>query len=339
MCDSLCALPAAALDGVTVFAKNSDRPPTEPQDLEWHPPRRDPASVRTTYLDIDGGGDVFGVLGSRPRWMWGFEHGVNEAGLAVGNEAVYTTLDPRPYRAALVGMDLVRLALERAADAAAGVEVIAELIARYGQGGAGHDGGRRPYWSSFLLTDPSRAFVVETSGSDIAVDEVVGRRAISNRISIPSFQEAVGIDNELVAALVDPRLAASAAVLETPASVQRMKDHLRSHAGGDDGWTVCMHTSGEATTAGMVVALPPVGPRIAHVVIGQPCRSLFVPVVVGEPLGTVPAWERFAALRDGDVEALRAFERQLADEVTAGSGWNEAVWKRVEAILPDLEVS
>ncbi len=334
MCDSLCALPAASADGVAVFAKNSDRPPTEAQDLEWHPARRDDGSVRTTYLEIEGGGaDTVGVLGSRPRWMWGFEHGVNEAGLAVGNEAVYTTLDPRPFPPALVGMDLVRLALERALDAAAGVEVITGLIERYGQGGAGHDGGERPYWSSFLLTDPHRAYVVETSGNEIAVDEVHGRRAISNRTSIPWFDERVGIRNDLVAVLVDPRLDASTRVLDEPASVDRMKEHLRGHAGGDDGWTICMHAENEATTAGIVVALPERGPRVAHVVIGQPCRSLFVPMVVGEPLGDVPAWERFAALGAAGVDERRALERVLAAEVSTGCGWNESVWPRVDAVL------
>ena len=56
------------------------------------------------------------MLGSRPEWMWGLEHGVNEAGVAAGNATIYTTLDPRGVPDGLTGMDLVRLALERAAD-------------------------------------------------------------------------------------------------------------------------------------------------------------------------------------------------------------------------------
>ena len=68
--------------------------------------------------------ETLGVLGSRPAWMWGVEHGVNEAGVAAGNATIYTTLDPRGFPDALTGMDLVRLALERASTAAEAVEVV-----------------------------------------------------------------------------------------------------------------------------------------------------------------------------------------------------------------------
>ena len=52
-----------------------------------------------------------------PTWLWGFEHGVNEHGVAIGNEQLWTVDDPTAAPPALLGMDLVRLGLERAATA------------------------------------------------------------------------------------------------------------------------------------------------------------------------------------------------------------------------------
>ena len=85
------------------------------------------------------------MLGSRPAWIWGFEHGLNEAGVAIGNEAVWTTLDAAGAPEALIGMDLVRLGLERATTAAEAVEVMTALLERHGQGGSCHPNGGQAY--------------------------------------------------------------------------------------------------------------------------------------------------------------------------------------------------
>ena len=158
-------------------------------------------------------------------------------------------------------MDLVRLVLERCERAADGVDLIARLLREVGQGGSGHPGVHRPYWSSFLLADPREGFVVETSGNDMAVEAVTGTRATSNRTTIPAFDAVHRHPRQPVEVLVDPRLRASQAVLaRQPVTVAALQAHLASHAGGDDGWTVCMHVDGpehrEATTAAMVAELP-----------------------------------------------------------------------------------
>jgi hypothetical protein len=275
MCDCLVALGPATKGGHTLFAKNSDRPPNEVQLLEWFEARRERRTV-TTYLEIDGHrDDTIRFLGSRPAWMWGVEHGVNAAGVAVGNATIYTTLDPRRGPVGLTGMDLVRLALERATSATTAVTVITSMIERYGQGGSGHEGVDRPYWSSFLVADPTTARVIETSGSSYAVERVERVRATSNRTTITSFDAVHRHPRQPVDKLVDPRLAASDDVLsrDPAVTVESLEAHLRSHVGGDEGYTVCMHVPGiEATTASMIVELPVGGRPRVWTVQGSPCE-------------------------------------------------------------------
>lgn len=295
MCDCLVALGAP-----TLFAKNSDRPPAEEQVVEWHPPRRDSGVVQCTHIGVaPWSRETVGFLGSRPTWAWGVEHGVNEAGVAVGNETIYTTLDPRGTEPGLPGIDLVRLALERAASASSAVDVISALIEQHGQGGSGHRDKDRPYWSSFLIADASSAFVVETSGRLVAVESVDANRAISNRTTIAWFDAEHRHPRQPVDTLVNPRLEASNAVLAKPVTADSLKEHLRSHAGGPDGWTVCMHAGVEATTAALVATLPD-GP--ARFLVGSPCESVFVPLNVG-PLAGV--------LRPGPADLEAQLERDF----------------------------
>jgi len=345
MCDVLCALGAATADGVTLYAKNSDRPATEPQVVEWHAPRQE-TTTNTTYLSIPGHvGETFGVLGSRPTWMWGLEHGVNTAGVAAGNETIFTTLDPRSFPPALVGMDLVRLALERAASAAEALAVMTALLERYGQGGSGHRDAERPYWSSFLVADADEGFVLETSGTTWMAEPVQRSRAISNRTTIAAFDSEHRHPRQPVATLVDPRLDASRSLLAgaDPITSDALARHLRSHVGGDDGWTVCMHVDGvEATTASMVARLPDPsdGPPQAKFLLGSPCRSVYVPLAVGEDVGGLPSWDRFAALPGSARPELDALEAELDRRAACGvdPGWNAEACRLVSATLDRIGV-
>ena len=112
MCDTLGVL----LDSGALFGKNSDRSPNEAQVTEYYPARvYDGGDVACTYRRIPQARETLGVLLSRPAWMWGAEIGVNEAGVAIGNEAVFTKGTYGPP--SLTGMDLLRLGLERAESA------------------------------------------------------------------------------------------------------------------------------------------------------------------------------------------------------------------------------
>jgi len=143
MCDTLVVLPHATKDGKLIFAKNSDRSPNEPHVVVNYPAReidltKEP-EVKLTYLSILQVAHTHAVVLLKPDWIWGAEMGFNEFGLNIGNEAVFTK-EKRNGPAALTGMDMLRLALERTKDALSALELMISLLERYGQGGnCGYD--------------------------------------------------------------------------------------------------------------------------------------------------------------------------------------------------------
>lgn len=184
MCDTMVALPDATRDAVTLFAKNSDRDPNEAQVVERHP-RRTPEEDRVacTTTSVPQVAETYEVLLSRPTWMWGAEMGANEHGLVVGNEAVFTR---EPYADdGLLGMDLLRLTLERARSAEAGVDVLTDLLEAHGQGGNHAPFGEYRYHNSYLLADRREAWILETAGEWWAAERVrSGVASISNGLTI-----------------------------------------------------------------------------------------------------------------------------------------------------------
>jgi len=193
MCDTFVALPPFTSDGSVIFGKNSDREPNEAQVLEFHPAAEHPkgSRLRCTYISVPQVRSTLGVLIIRPFWMWGAEIGANERGVVIGNEAVFTRL-PRPREEKLTGMDLLRLALERAPTAQTALERIAALLADHGQGGpCGYTDKNLVYHNSYLIADPKEAWVLETAGELWAAVRVRGRYAISNGLTIgESFDES-----------------------------------------------------------------------------------------------------------------------------------------------------
>lgn len=185
MCDTLVGLSPATATGGAVFGKNSDRERNEAQFLDFVPGARHAsgAVLKATYIEIPQAAQTHACLLSRPFWMWGAEMGTNEHGVVIGNEAVFAKL-PAARRRALIGMDLVRLGLERAGTAKAAVQVIIELLERHGQGGDCGHLGRFYYHNSFLVADAAEAYVLETVGRWWVVEQVSDLRALSNALSI-----------------------------------------------------------------------------------------------------------------------------------------------------------
>ncbi|HRT82593.1 MAG TPA: secernin-3, partial [Oscillospiraceae bacterium] len=135
----------------------SDRSPNEPQLIELIPPKtHGEKTLKVTYIEVEQVKETYGLLLSRPSWMWGGEMGLNDCGVAIGNEAVFTK--GKYGKEALLGMDLLRLALERAETAKNALDIIINLLERYGQGGnCGYD-KRFEYDNAFLIMDKDDIF-------------------------------------------------------------------------------------------------------------------------------------------------------------------------------------
>lgn len=196
MCDTWAALPDATEHGALIFAKNSDRPAFDCQPLVFRPRRRWPADARfaTEYLELPQAAETYAHLGSRPYWSSGYESGLNEHGVVIGNEAIFT----RPWRAAsteernggdvtrgLSGMAMIRLALERTRTSGAAVDFLGALVERHGQFGSGVPGKSHAdgsYDNAFIIADRSEAWVLETGGRHWAARRLTsGYTSISNQ--------------------------------------------------------------------------------------------------------------------------------------------------------------
>ena len=298
MCDSVLATARQTRGGRPIFGKNSDRPADEAQPLVSVPAATHTAgtTVRCQYIEIEQAPRTHAFVGSRPAWLWGVEHGVNEHGVAVGNHTVYTK-DP-VADVGLLGMDLVRLALERATSAREAVDVIAELIEKHGQGGSGFAEITWPYHNSFLAADADDAYLLEASAKHWALKRLGGGGNASNHVSIGNDWDALSADCieharsegwssgdgarfDFAAAYRDaatiPPVVSSGrhrancealarANLDVPALKRMLRDHYEGgdvHVPGrmpDDErfFSVCMHSGAVGVTAAsMVVELAP----------------------------------------------------------------------------------
>jgi len=185
MCDTFVAVGSATVDGSTIFGKNSDRPSQEIQNLIHIPHRmHTEETVECTYIEIPQIAETYEVVLSQPYWMWGAEMGANEWGVVIGNEAVHSKEPAGPP--ALLGMDLLRLGLERGRTARAALEVITKLLEEFGQGGSCKvDAPAWAYDNSFIIADAQEAWVLETAGRWWVAERIVNNvRNISNCYSI-----------------------------------------------------------------------------------------------------------------------------------------------------------
>jgi dipeptidase len=230
---------------------------------------------------------------------------VNERGVTIGNEAIWTKA-PR-QSVGLLGMDLIRLGLERGGSARESLDVMTALLEKHGQGGSPrhNDPKAACYDSSFILADPGEAWVLETSGRDWAARRVQGVFSISNT-------PCLGSDFDLASAPLRARkgldfardLGEYTAHPQTSGKTrcQRSRWLLQEHAGrigvadmmtmlrdhgaapegkrpGTFGPSICAHPGTGQTAASMVAHLHKDG-IVAWCSLVTPCIGIFLPFFV-----------------------------------------------------------
>jgi dipeptidase len=174
--DMVVALARATADGFTLFGHNSNAPRGQAASLVVTPAREHAPGemVQAGELRLPQARHTWAVLAGRTGPAWGYVHGVNEKGVCAGCTLIHTRLEcdgPCPS-----GPDLVRLALERGGSACHAVEVVTDLICRYGQGNASGQAGRD---AALLIADAGEAFVLEAAGRHWVLGHVGSVRAVA----------------------------------------------------------------------------------------------------------------------------------------------------------------
>ncbi|NXK62017.1 SCRN1 protein, partial [Sylvietta virens] len=329
------AFPPCSKDGLVVFGKNSARPRDEVQEVVYFAAaEHEPGSkVECTYIEIEQVPKTHAVMLSRPSWLWGAEMGANEHGVCVANEAVVTR-EPASESEALLGMDLVRLGLERGATAKEALDVIVALLEEHGQGGNYYEDGSscHTFQSAFLIVDRNEAWILETSGKYWAAEKITeGVKCICNQLSLttkidaehPELRNYVKSqgwwngDSDFnfseVFSLADDHLACCSGreSLEKQGgdvSAQAMIDVLRDKDSG-----VCVDSESFLTTASIVSVLPqdPSFPCI-HYFTGtpDPSRSIFKPFIFVDDVKLVPKVQSPSFGNDDPAKKIPRFQEK-----------------------------
>ncbi len=320
-CDIVVALGAATTDGQTLWGKNSDRPRGECQTVLRVPGRRHAGDekVHTQFLNIPQARETYSGLGSRPDGIWGFEHGVNEHQLVVGNVALRHKLPlDKP---GLTGMDLVRLVLERCRNVSQAIDLLTHLVQEHGQGSFPGCLSQADYDNGFLIADPHEAVVLEAAGRYWVLQDVREARALSNVTTVRQDWDRIsaGLAGDAIARgwwqEDGSKLDFAAAVAVSPtghASAMRrwgratllleqqngrldhlafrriLSDHYENvppPRGGPAPLPLCCHDQ-PRTAASMIAQLSadPARLPIAWCAFGPPCQTVFLPLFLEGPL-------------------------------------------------------
>ncbi len=321
MCDSFVALPPATANGTVILGKSADCQINEAHALVRilggkHIPGE---AIRATHLVIPQAEETYEVIMGKSFWTWGGEIGINEHGVAIGNEAVFTTLQKEEKSEGLMVIDMLRIGLERGKTALEAVKAIATMLEQFGQGGNCELAGNSHFDGSFLIADGSEAWVLETAGREWVAKKLTDSiGSISNVLSIHDDWDLSSLKTRLdwATTYCDPEMTAKVGAVERQAcsyqglvahrgniTVKTAFDVLRLHGENYDPATapvhtiVCVHAGPQENrqwqaTGAMVAEIRREGVIGWFTATASNCLSIFKPVFPGVPLPDMGAYPR-----------------------------------------------
>jgi dipeptidase len=178
--DMVVALARATIDGQTLFGHNCNRFAQEAPEVVRVPGRSFAPGemVRAAQIELPEVRQTIAVLASRRKGEWGYHHGVNQNGVAVGLTHFRARLSGEGP--GLTGPDLVRLALERAHDTRHAIELLIDLLNRHGQTPAADQmtQGEVALANALMIADGTEAYVLAACGHHWAMQAIGRVRAL-----------------------------------------------------------------------------------------------------------------------------------------------------------------
>jgi dipeptidase len=315
MCDTFYISPKNNLYKSPILCKNSDREPNEAQSIIHLKSTKNPndknQTQKVTFIEVPQAKETYEVFLSKPFQMWGAEMGVNEYGLAIGNEAVFTKFSFKKKNNGLTGMDMIRLSLERKKTAKEALEYIIELVETYGQDACGgYENKNFYYHNSFLIVDKNEAYCLETADKFWAYKKIDGFYSISNGLTITTdydkihpeaeafakkkrwikdklnFQEAFSDKLYTYFSKCEVRRKIAQKIsqkefIEINDCIETLQSHGDNHLNLDSMNSLCLHSGGiftpSETTGSMIAILRKTLITVWLTGTSHPCLSLYKP--------------------------------------------------------------
>lgn len=318
MCDSLLIQNEKSGHGHPFLLKNSDREPNEAQEVFINDGNAYPYSqVNCTYRAVAHVKKPFACILSKPFHMWGAEMGLNEHGLAIANEAVFTKFKFEKKNDGLTGMDMIRLALESCKTADEALNKISGWIESIGQDACGGYYDQNFYYhNSFLIADPKHAWKLESAGRFWAAKQIIEPiESISNGLTIAGDYDQGSAEMETFArsknwikapeefqfnkafsdrlythfskCQIRRNITKTGADSEDKMTFWKAREILSGHSHKRldrlDASSICMHANSllnpSQTTGSMIAELIPDRPFCWLTGTANPCMSIYFPIL------------------------------------------------------------